>query len=333
MIGDRWNLQETPVNGDYRKIAFGNGIFVALDLTKTNNNLLTSYDGINWKVRVMGLKSKWHGICFGGGKFVVVSSETNITYQVANSYDGINWTFHESANNDMRWFDICYGGDQYVAVAWNDSVNCVMTSPDGETWTQRTGIVDNYWTCVEYGNGIYVALASFTIGSGTLCMTSPDGITWTERDTGITFMGWADIAYGNGVFIAVGDAPDGKGNKIGRSTNGINWNTIIASGDAGDSWNGVIFAEDLFISVSAWEVPSQVMVSSDLGLTWKRVTQPGIKTWRSICYGLNMFVAVASTGYGSSQNNLIMTSIDDTEPLNTGITKVSRFVDLQLEKL
>lgn len=332
MIGDIWNAQETPANGDYRSIAFGNGIYVAVNHALTNNNILTSPDGKTWTISAIGLKGKWRGIVFGSGKFVMTSIDTGATYQVANSTNGKDWTFHASADNSLRWYATCHGANQFVSVAWNDTTACVMTSPDGENWTIRDGIADNYWTCVTYGTGLYVAMASFTAGSGELCMTSSDGVIWTERATGISNMGWADVTWGNGFYIAVGDAPDEQPNKVGRSANGITWATISASGDAGDNWNGVVYAEELFVSVSAYEGASQVMASADLGLTWQRVTQPKIKTWRALCYApsLGMLAAIASKDI--SQNNLVMTSIDDTVPLSDGTLSVSRFISLALEK-
>ena len=46
-----------------------------------------------------------------------------------------------------------------------------MTSPDGITWTSRTSAVNNAWSSVAYGNGLWVAVS--LDGTGNRVMTSP----------------------------------------------------------------------------------------------------------------------------------------------------------------
>ena len=75
-----------------------------------------------------------------------------------------------------------------------------MTSSDGINWTIRTSAVDNGWTSVTYGNGLFVAVAR-TRPSDRV-MTSSDGITWTSR-TSAADNGWRSVTYGNGIFVAV----------------------------------------------------------------------------------------------------------------------------------
>ncbi|MCM2339445.1 MAG: fibronectin type III domain-containing protein [Burkholderiales bacterium] len=75
-----------------------------------------------------------------------------------------------------------------------------MTSPDGITWTPRTSAVDNSWSSVTYGNGLFVAVANS--GTNNRVMTSPDGITWTPRTTPVD-NSWIGVTYGNGLFVAV----------------------------------------------------------------------------------------------------------------------------------
>ena len=72
-----------------------------------------------------------------------------------------------------------------------------MTSPDGITWTIQTSAADNSWRSVTYGNGLFVAVASFATGNRV--MTSPDGITWTIQtsaaDNEWRSVTWAQVRF------------------------------------------------------------------------------------------------------------------------------------------
>ena len=54
----------------------------------------------------------------------------------------------------------------------------ILTSSDGNSWTERTSGTSEDLYEVTYGNGLFV-----TVGRGTI-ITSTDGTTWTERDSG-----------------------------------------------------------------------------------------------------------------------------------------------------
>ncbi len=75
--------------------------------------------------------------------------------------------------------------------------------------------MDNDWWSVTYGNGLFVAVASYGIGNGV--MTSPDGINWTLRPQtfGAVYNIWTGVTYANGLFVAV--AASGFGDRVRKN--------------------------------------------------------------------------------------------------------------------
>jgi hypothetical protein len=105
-----------------------------------------------------------------------------------------------------------------------------MTSPDGTTWTVQSGIVNNDWKAVTFGDGRFVAVSVSV--PGNLVMTSPDGITWTTTASAADIY-WSSVTYANGLFVAV--AQSGSGNRVmtsgffsggSASTDPATWITI-----------------------------------------------------------------------------------------------------------
>ena len=168
------------------------------------------------------------------------------------------------------------------------------------TWTTRTA-VDNDWWSATYGNGLFVAVASYGTGNGV--MTSPDGITWTIR-TPPNNDEWRSVTYGNGLFVAVA-ANGTTADRIMTSPDGINWTLRPQTfGAIYNTWTGVTYANGLFVAVAASGFLNRVMTSPD-GITWTSQTTPN-NDWRSVTYGNGRFVAVATSGTGDR----VMTSPD-----------------------
>ena len=123
--------------------------------------------------------------------------------QLGSSGLGMNWDLVDSVEV-LDWVSVTYGSGLFVAVASDaGSVNRVMTSPDGETWTIRSASVIAAWVEVRYIPlfGCFIAVGVNTV------IKSTDGITWTNvspvslgTPTGITING--QIAAGNKVWTS-----------------------------------------------------------------------------------------------------------------------------------
>ena len=192
-------------------------------------------------------------------------------------------------------------------------------------WTLRTSAVNNNWTSVTYGNGLFVAVAE--TGTGNRVMTSPDGINWTAR-TSAADNQWMSVTYGNGLFVAV--AMTGT-DQVMTSPNGIDWtarNTGLSAG-----WRSITYGKGLFVAVScgadsncAATTASQVITSPD-GITWTPTPSPH-SSWVTVTHGYDpagkdLFVAVACAASGAcALSSTIMTSPDGSNwtSLATGVS-------------
>ena len=203
------------------------------------------------------------------------------------------WTSRTSAS-DITWTSVAYGNGVFVAVASAGGVaNCVMTSPDGVTWTLRTAL-EGTWNSVAFGNGLFVAVG---VGSAGFVITSPDGITWTAR-TAAALNTWRSVTFGNNLFVAV--ASNGA-TRVMTSPDGITWTGRTAAN--AHQWWSVTYGNGLYVAVANNIVITPFMTSPD-GITWTGVTDALLNyAWTSITFGTATFVAVASGGQVASSGD------------------------------
>jgi hypothetical protein len=195
---DRWQLKTQLPPGDFLRVSYGNGMFVAVG---ESGILFTSSDGETWKVRSSGTNKSLRDVAYGGGVFVAVGREGTIL----SSPDGVTWTRRDSGTS-YPLNGVGYGQSTFVAVG--DS-GAIFTSPDGVTWSARDSGTHQGLNKVVFGNNTFVAAGR----NGTI-LTSPDAAAWTAQASGTG--GHLDgIAYGKKNFVAVGEAiitsPDGIG--------------------------------------------------------------------------------------------------------------------------
>ena len=236
------------------------------------------------------------------------STITNYEYSIDN---GATWITPTSANNSspliissgltncasyqikIRAVNIAGSGTASAAVQL-----IPVTSVDmGVNWTQRSSTANNEWTSVNYGNGIFVAVAQS--GAGNRVMTSSDGINWTARTPAVNNQ-WVGSTFGNGLFVAVSNT--GTGNRVMTSSDGITWKSQTSSVDI--EWRSVTYGNGLFVAVATSGTGNRVMTSPD-AINWTTRTSAADNEWRGVTYGNGRFVAVASTG-----TNRVMTSSD-----------------------
>ena len=290
---EEWTSRTSAANNNWRSVTWGNGLFVAVASSGTDNRVMTSPDGITWTSRTSAANILWRTVTYGNGLFVAVST-SGTGNDVMTSPDGITWTSRTSAN-DNAWRSVTYGNGLWVAVSESGTGNRVMTSPNGTTWTSRTSAADNSWYSVTYGNGLFVAVS--ISGSGNRVMTSPDGITWTIR-TSAADNDWYSVTYGNGLFVAV--SISGTNNRVMTSPDGITWTSRTSA--ANNEWRSVTNGNGLWVAVAGTGTGNRVMTSPD-GITWTSQTSAANNDWHGVTYGNGLFVAVSSDG----PDNRVMT--------------------------
>jgi hypothetical protein len=157
----------------------------------------------------------------------------------------------------------------------------------------------DYFYCVTYGNGLFVAGGSD--GKGAY---SSDGITWTaipdypfEEDARI-------LAYGNGRFIAYAANFQSYYPKTFISDNGMDWAVINGFPLNNNPYN-IVYANGIFIAVSAnakmaYSFDGEIWYPEDRdGFTINAFTGRG-DNLRGIAYGNGRFV-IGSGGLNSSR--------------------------------
>jgi hypothetical protein len=183
-----------------------------------------------------------------------------------------------------------------------------MTSPNGITWTSRTGgeiiDIDNRWSSVCYGNGKFVAISNIgTFSVSKRIIYSYDGITWINTDipdsSPISSVSWESVCYGNGKYVAV---TSGERYPI-YSNDGITW--YNANTTTLNYWQSVCYGNGLFVAVANNGSSNRVMTSSD-GINWTDRSAATNISWESVCYGNGLFVAVSTSG----TSNRVMTSLN-----------------------
>lgn len=156
--GITWTTRTEPGARNWREVAFGNGVFVAVASAGVGNRVMTSSDGITWVLRAStDDTATWTGVDFSGGLFVACSANGLLM----TSSDGITWvarTAPVGGPNVFQAVAAAYG--MYVVAATNGAIY----STDGILWRTASTLTGTFVN-VKYGGGIWVAVAGATTGS------------------------------------------------------------------------------------------------------------------------------------------------------------------------
>ena len=103
--GITWTSRTSAADNNWRSVAYGNGLWVAVSESGTGTNrVMTSADGITWTIRTAASDNNWNSVAYGNGLFVAVSY-TGTSNRVMTSPDGITWTSRTSAA-DNEWVSV-----------------------------------------------------------------------------------------------------------------------------------------------------------------------------------------------------------------------------------
>lgn len=116
-----WTNVTLPVTDTWKKIAYGNGRFIAI--ASSGTNAVYSVDGITWVAATLPASLTWTDIAYGHGLFYAIASGTNSS---ATTTDGILWTTR-TLSASAAWSSIAIGnpGNTPTAIAVSTSSSSV----------------------------------------------------------------------------------------------------------------------------------------------------------------------------------------------------------------
>ena len=209
-------------------VAYGNGMWVASDMTK----VYYSADGKTWSEGSLSSVRLWF-VIYGDGVFVAGSNGTGLYY----SEDGVSWSASNITTGTYEYFGD-YANGLFVIPGASTTKN-VLVSTDGKTW-QELSVIQNLkrpsFATIVHKNGLWVGGTNNATGF----WYSEDGTTWTRSN--VTSARAYSIAYGAGVFVSAG----ATGSPY-YSTDGRVWER--ASG--GDKAEFVAFGGGLFVACTS----------------------------------------------------------------------------------
>jgi len=293
--GDNWVRRFAAEDNTWQRVAYGNGVFVAVSSDGDSRVMRSTDDGATWTAVVVDL-NYWTSVTYGNGVFVAVSRD-GTNRSMRSTDDGVTWTGVSvgAGSGDPLCQDICYGNGLFVITILGVSSNELRVSyDDGATWSVRDQGALSWMTNVAYGGGKYVVLA-ITNGSYNMVSTSPDAVNWTPN-AGLEENNWYDSCYGKtddntSKFVAVSYM--GHEPQVAISSDGEAW--VAHNAAEANDWRGICYGSGLFVAVAS-SGDNRVMTSTN-GEDWVGVLAAEQNSWRSVCSnGNGTFVAVSGSG-------------------------------------
>jgi hypothetical protein len=258
-----------PVSGLWDSVTYGNGVFLATDITTDIDAYSTN--GTTWTESTLPAGTDWRAITYGNGEFVALDGNSTVAAYSAN---GSTWTTTTLPAN-INWDSVTYGNGVFVAIAGGSTTAAYSTN--GVTWTEST-LPSTQGMSIAYGNGVFVATSG-----GTSSAVSTNGSTWTLA-TMPAGASWTSIAYGNGEFVAVSQ----NSTSVAYSANGTAWALTAIPVDS--YWFSVTYGDGEFVAVNG---NGLAVAYSSNGVNWSVSNLLGNVEWESVTYGNGEFVATS----------------------------------------
>lgn len=235
--------------GGWCALAYGDGKFV-VTLNQRGFPCLYSTDGITWKWDV-SVDGEFEGsascICYGGGKFVVLTGGEG---RVAVSENGVNWIARAIPFDDI-FTSVTYGNGVYIGVCKgetdddiyaNTTIKKAIYSTDGINWQEIEMPSAQLWVSICYGDNGFVAISERGVAAHSV-----DGLNWTEVDLPATYIRVGSVCYGGGKFVAVSVLG------IMYSKDGISW-YHAADVPLTEYWTQVAYGNGIFVVMGARKI-------------------------------------------------------------------------------
>ena len=292
-----WQRVSLPATAGetYNDVIWDGSRFIAV-----GDGVISSADGSAWTVVSAPDVSAhfWSAIAVNAGIYVVVGTDGT---QVLRSTDAVTWNLVSTGvlvdpNATITLQGVGSNGSLFVVSGFEASTttgvvtptqgDVVLTSPDGQTWTQRSFPSQGFdFYNTAFTNNVAWNGTIFITGGGDGFYTSPDGITWTANDLSTILpassSAWIfdSIRFLNGRFVAAGidyvtGAAGGKQIAVFTSSDGATWanHDLVALQSSDFGMSGATYAAGQYVAVG-----SQAVYSSTDASTWT-LQYSGIQT-------------------------------------------------------
>ncbi len=217
--GKKWTSQSHNLGNDFllRSIVWtGKQLFAVGE----HGVILNSDDGIHWTKKSSGNFGLLNSIAWTGALLVAVGNEGGIF----TSNTGDNWvekTPIRDTNQRISLHSIAWTGSQLVVVGSQNSDCLILTSQDGNAWTERTAPAISGLNSITWTGNQLVA-----VGDRGVIVTSKNSATWqhilTDIDTGSIFE-FTSVIWTGKLLLAAG-----TNRTIYSSLDGTNWSRQLS---------------------------------------------------------------------------------------------------------
>jgi hypothetical protein len=178
-----WATATLPATQIWTKVAYGNGMFIAISQGSTTGAY--SLNGSTWYSSTLPGANQWIDLQFGQGLFMAIASGSVFN---AQTQDGINW-FQNTVGTSPAWQCLAVsnptfgnGAAKFVAVTSGSNISSVMVT--GATAKARAVVT----------NGQIRTFRMINVGSGYVV-----GPTLTVTDPNLSVPVTYSVRYGDGV--------------------------------------------------------------------------------------------------------------------------------------
>lgn len=174
--GMSWVKKKTPADEDeLEKNIFFKEKYIVLG---GSGLIMASQDGEKWNIREGSVRGYLSGIVSNEKMFVAIGDNASIL----TSSDGIRWKKQLALEDQYRLHSITSNGVQFVAVGYCEKGGLILTSSNGEDWTQM--IIDlkgayGYINDIIWDGDKFVGVL---VGNEREIITSIDGLKWERKN-------------------------------------------------------------------------------------------------------------------------------------------------------
>jgi hypothetical protein len=293
--GFTWESVTVPT-GNWESVAYGNGIFVAVNRTiNSTNAIMTSPDGLTWTLQTTPTGKTFNSIVYGGGLFVVAgSANVASTSQIMTSTDGVAWTIQTHPSCIPQ--SIAYGNGIYVVLNALTNSDDSLVSSDGITWVLNSSVLPLNSLTIYFYNGYFISGVN-TTSLGEI-FYSTDGINWSSTSTSVTgnwrSFSWASSGPVSGLYV-IGSISTTINVGAKQKSTSITTPFTIANSSS-NRFAGITYCDisGVFVGIDVSSIPpvgyERIATSSDADNWTGRsgITSPG----RWITYGDNKLLIV-----------------------------------------